>query len=304
MSAKQVFISHSGKDDGVVAGIRQALESLGLGVWTDSRQLTGGDELEPAIRTAIDDSRHLVAVLSPRAVNSRWVAKEIQYALKVKKKRTDGFKVVPILLDGIEPGALPLWFQEEPVAVMVRCGPGGISDALPDLLAALGERLPTDAPPPANRETTPVADLLLELTDPSIEESGGKRRASAFATLTYNPPDAAPAVTSRRYRFTAPLGPIEAGELAWYLERYWHWPSGVFQERARRVEQQLPEWGKALHAALNAVPARAALAAWKAAGRGVTHRLTVLVDQELPEGSPAEQQAKANEAATLLLSLP
>ena len=106
MSAKKVFISHSGKDDGVVAEIRQALESLGLGVWADSRQLTGGEELRPEILKAIDDARHLVAVLSLNAVNSRWVAKEIQYAMKVKKKRTDGFKVIPILLDGIEPGRL------------------------------------------------------------------------------------------------------------------------------------------------------------------------------------------------------
>jgi hypothetical protein len=103
MSAKIIFISHSGKDDGVVSEIREALESLGLGVWMDSRQLTDGDELESAIRTANDDSRHLVAVLSPHAVNSRWVAKEVQYALKVKKKHTDGFEVVPILLDDIDP---------------------------------------------------------------------------------------------------------------------------------------------------------------------------------------------------------
>jgi hypothetical protein len=103
MSAKIIFVSHSGKDAGVVSKIREALESLGLGMWTDSRQLNGGDELELAICIANDDSRHLVAVLSPHAVSSRWVAKGIQYALKVKKKHTDGFEVVPILLDDIDP---------------------------------------------------------------------------------------------------------------------------------------------------------------------------------------------------------
>lgn len=123
MSAKKVFISHSDKDDDVVAKIREALESLGLGAWTDSRQLTGGDELEPDILKAIDDARHLVAVLSLNAVNSCWVLKEIQYALEVKKKRTDGFKVVPLLLDGIEPAALRLWFHEEPAAIKIRRGP-------------------------------------------------------------------------------------------------------------------------------------------------------------------------------------
>ena len=43
----------------------------------------------------------------------------------------------------------------------------------------------------------------LKVSDPSIDTSGGKRRATA--TLVYSPPDGGPEVESQRYRFTAPL---------------------------------------------------------------------------------------------------
>src|SRR5262249_50763737 len=159
----------------------------------------------------------------------------------------------------------------------------------PELLAALGERLPTDPTPPAKKDTPPLAELVLELAFPALDRSGGKHRATAIATLTYRPPDKAPEVKSRPYRFTAPLGPIETDDLAWYLERYSAWPSGVFQERARGIEQKLPQWGRLLYdATLKTDPAREALEAWKAVAREASRRFTVLVDQDLVADSPAE----------------
>ena len=45
-------------------------------------------------------------------------------------------------------------------------------------------------------------------------EQDGTRRATAVAELTYQPADGAPAVDSRPYRVIAPLGPLEADDLA------------------------------------------------------------------------------------------
>ncbi|MGD0774121.1 MAG: tetratricopeptide repeat protein [Candidatus Solibacter sp.] len=297
MSDKSVFISHSSQDDQVVAEIRQALEGLRIETWADSQRLAGGDELEPSIKKAIESASHFLAILSPNAINSAWVAKEIKHALKVGKN------VIPVLLPGIKPSALHLWFGKEPVAVKLGVGPGAVSAALPGLLAALGERLPDEASPPVPARAAPIADLVLELTDPAIDTAEGKRRATAAATLAYHPPDGGPDVESKRYRFTAPLGPIEADELAWYLERYVNWPSGVFQERARRVEADLPRWGDLLYDTLNADVARAAFEAWKATPEGTERRFTVKVDKELVDAQDPRQR-EADEAATLLLSLP
>lgn len=306
----KAFISHSTRDDPVVAEIRRALEGLGHAVWVDSRELAPGDELEPEVLRAIEEARCLLAVLSTHAVNSPWVRKEVQHALAVKRRRRHGFKVIPVLLPPIEPSALPLWFDQEPVAVKVEVGPGGIEAALPRLLEALGEELPRDIEEPIRPPAPPVSELILELTDPRMVEEGGERRPAATARLRYDPADDTPRVESRRFAFKAPLGPIEAGELAWYLERYPQWPGGVFRERAERVEEQLPEWGRRLHATLDVASAREALAAWQHAGGAASRRFTVEVDQTLVEGSAAgaeeltRARQEADEAATLFLGLP
>ncbi len=299
-----VFISHSTRDDDVVFRIRTALEGLGVPTWVDSRRLTAGEALEPAIRQAIEEARHFVVVLSAHAMNSPWVAQEIRYASEVRRRRGDGFKVIPLLLDPVEPAALPLWFDDEPVALEISVGAGDVGDAMPALLAALGLQLPADRAPAAQPAPAPVADLTLELEDPTIEAAAGKRRAAAVATLVYKPADGTDEVTSRRFRFEAPLGPIETGELAWYLERYAHWPSGVFKERAEGVEARLAEWGQALYAALTGETARPALEAWRAVPRDVRRRFSVLVDADPVAGAGDGKAREARESATQLLSLP
>jgi len=293
-----IFLSHSTKDDPIANGIRQALESLGVEVWTDSQRLTGGDPLTPMVMEAIDRSEHVLAILSTNAINSPWVAKEIKHALAQRKK------VIPVLLPPIEPSALPLWFAEEPVGLKLSIAPGGLAAVLPELLAALGLRQPTDKIAALQAHLAPIADLTLKLTDLSIDIWDGKRRAAATATLIYSPPDGGPEVESQRYRFTAPLGVIEADDLSWYLERYINWPSGIFQERARRIEAALPKWGCLLYGSLNVEVCSAILYAWKSAPGDAERRFTVKVDKQLIVGASDAQQKESHEAATLLLSLP
>ena len=305
MSNSHVFISHSSKDDAFVKDLRRKLEALGINVWVDSRELAGGSKLVPEIEQAIEDARGFLAVLSPNTVNSPWVRKEIQKALEVERGR-EGYRVVPLLLSGIEPSALALWFDEEPVGVRVEVKAGGLSEALPALLAALGERLPDDLQRITDVAPQPVEELILELKDLKIETSDGKRRARAVAQLVYEPADPqARNVESERFLLTAPLGVIEAEELRWYLEEYFVWPVGVFKERAERIETQLPEWGQALYkAALAPEPAREALGAWRQAADGAERRFSIFVDSKLPQGAGAEEQAIAGEAAAELLALP
>lgn len=302
MSALHIFLSHATADDAVVAKLRDAFHALHIGIWTDSQHLSGGVPLEGEIFKAIETADHFLALVSQKSVDSRWVEKEIKHAKKTQKKRGDGYKVIPILLDGMPPKVLPGLFGKEPVAVMLSSGAGGVEKALPDLLAALGIREPDDSPPPPP-SCAPIAELTLTLSDPSIDRSGGKHRAAATAMLTFSPPDNTPRVESRRFKFTAPLGPIEAEDLAWYLERYAHWPSGPFQERARGVEKKLPEWGQLLYAAVGDEEARKVVEAWQAAGKKYLRRFTVLVDPDPVVVSTDAEKQDAAEAATLLLGL-
>ncbi len=310
--ARSVFISHSSRDDATVAALHDALDALRVQVWHDARQLSPGDLLAPDVRAALEAADAVIVVLSPHTINSKWVSREIRAALEIQRARgRDAYPVIPIMLDGIEPDALHLWFDEEPLAVRLKVGPGGVQNVLPALLAGLGLALPTDAPAPAALPRAPLADLTLELRDPRLERGDGKQRAAATAELVYRlERDGVREVRSPRFQLVAPLGPIEADELRWYLERYVHWPSGPFRERARRVEALLPQWGRALHAAALEDPAaREVAAAWRLPGADVEQRFSVLVDRDLIAGvadddAQRQRQAEADEGATALLGLP
>jgi len=303
-----LFISHASADDAFVAELRKALEDLKIPVWVDSRSLQPGGKLEPEIEGAIRDAESFLVVLSPATVNSPWVRQEIAQALKVERRRkADGYHVIPLLLSGLTPGALGTWFKKEPVAITID--PDELNAALPDLLAALGKRLPTDRPAATEPDARLLEELVLELTDPKIETQEGERRATATAKLVYEPAKIGERrVESPRFVFTAPLGKIESTELRWYLETYFIWPDPMAQQRAQRFESGLPRWGQALYqAALGSDAGREAFTAWQSASRSsenAERRFSVQVDRSLPKGSPNEAEAAAGEAATELLALP
>ncbi|RZM81817.1 tetratricopeptide repeat protein [Leptolyngbya iicbica] len=304
MSA-HIFISHSTKDDAIVKQLREILELHGQISWVDSRELTGGDALTDTIKDAIEAADHFLVVFSPDTFNSKWVPKETQFALEVAQARDDGYKVIPVLLPGVDPdGMVAMLFPNDPLYIFVEAGPTGLTEAIPRIAAALGLQLPNDWQGGKTVEVEPVEELLLELKNPQIVESGGIRRATAMAELTYIPADAdSRQITSRQYTFTAPLGPVELEEIRWYIEKYYQWPTGVFKQRAIKTEEQLPQWGQALYqAATLAESAREPLAEWRRTTG--SRRFSVQVDGDPPEGTPDDAAARFREAANDLLTLP
>lgn len=302
---KHVFISHATKDDGFVKKLRQSLENCKIPVWVDSRNLRGGSKLEPEIETAIRNAKHTLVVLSPNTVNSPWVRKEIKKSLEIEKDHPDGYKTIPILLPGIEPVALGNWFDEEPVALPINLEPGTLQNAMPDILAALGEQLPSDKEVP-EINIKPVAELLLELKDPVIRTSKGESRACATACVSFDTKiEGQRKVESKRFDFKSPFGPIEFDEITWYLEEFYRWPVGVFKTRAEKTEKKLPDLGKALYESiLNHPESHKAVNAWKACAKEYDLRFSVMVDQEPPTGATKKKKGETEKAATQLLSIP
>ena len=299
-----IFISHSSKNDDVVKKLRELLEIHGQLPWVDSRELTGGDALAETIENNILNARHFLVVLSIDALSSTWVQREVRLALEVAEQRkADGYKVISVVLPGVQSGLLKLLFPVEPIHIFVEEGPSGLNEALPKIFAALELQLPGDWDTSKQVQVDPVAELLLELTDPKIEEENGVRRATAIAELKYSPADNGSAITSRRYRFTAPLGPMELDEIRWYIERYYQWPTGVFKARADKTEQALETWGQALFkAAIGGESAREPLEEWRRATG--SRRFSVQVDAEPMEGTDEDAAVLFREAASDLLSLP
>ncbi|CAK8710714.1 CHAT domain-containing protein [Candidatus Electrothrix gigas] len=299
-----IFISHSSKEDNFVKQLRQVLELHGQVPWVDSRELTAGDDLKARIEESIRTARHFLVVISLDALNSEWVERELDIALDEAEQREDGYKVIPVVLPRTPMRIFKRFFPGDPLYIEVADAPNGFSEALPAIFAALGLELPTDWQGKENVAAKPLAELLLKLTDPQIKEEDDIRRAIANAELEYIPADkTGRSILSRRYRFTAPLGPVELEELRWYIERYFLWPVGVFKDRATKTETELSAWGKALYeAALQAASAQEPLVAWQ--GQSGSRRFSVQVDFEPPEGSSEDEAAQFRKAAVELLALP
>lgn len=73
----ELFISHCSQEDDFVRRLQQALADHGVGAWIDSRELLPGGLLEPDIAKAIDEATAYSVVVSPAALQSRWVDKEL-----------------------------------------------------------------------------------------------------------------------------------------------------------------------------------------------------------------------------------
>src|SRR5258708_36256203 len=249
---KKRFISHSSQADAFVRELRASLADHGQDGWIDSRELRGGGPLWTEIQRAIEGASVYAVVISPDALQSKWVGKELRHALVVRDQcGRDKFPVIPLSLNGTKLGVLEEFFGEEPIYIPVSSDAGGVEAAMNAILVAMGKRLPADVPAAAQPKAEPLEELVLELTDLKFHEQDGVRRASAHARLVYEP--AAPGQehvhSTHSWRFIAPIGPIEAEELRWYLEKYAIWPSEYFRARADNVKESLVKWGKLLYEA-------------------------------------------------------
>src|SRR5215475_4443408 len=303
----KLFLSHSSQDDAFVRDLRAALADHGHDGWIDSRELRGGYPLWPEIQKAIDDASAYAVVIGTDALQSRWVGRELRCALDLQKQRgKDKFPIISLLLNGTRLGVLEAFFGEEPVYIPVSSDAGGVEAAMHAILVALGERDPADIAPPPQPKAEPLEELVLALTDLKFHEQDGVRRASARARLVYEPatPGQREVASVQSWRLIAPIGPIEAGELRWYLEHYAVWPSHYFRDRARKVEEDLMKWGQLLHAAAMPVAYREnVMKAWEKISGSANRRFSVHVDTALEAGAPETEVQAAQEVATLLLGL-
>jgi hypothetical protein len=183
--------------------------------------------------------------------------------------------------------------------------PGSVQDAMPALLAALGEQMPPDRDD-EEVDIKPAAELLLKLTDRKIKTAKGERRVHAQAQLFFTPPEmGARTIESRRFKFKSPIGPIEYNDIAWYLEDYFRWPFGVFETRAKTIEENLITIGKALYDSLfRHQSAGEVVRSWEGHAGSCDLSVSIMVDKDPPEGSSKAKRTKTEKAATGLLSIP
>lgn len=93
-----IFISYSRKDEEYVNKLVDALENEGFDVWIDREMLTGAEWIR-VINHKIDTCDAFVIVLTKDSKESKWVNRELLYALQEEKR------IFPLLRQG------RLWMQ-------------------------------------------------------------------------------------------------------------------------------------------------------------------------------------------------
>jgi len=98
----KVFISHAHTDEPLVKKVAAALEDAGLEVWDDTREIMPGDNWANKVAQALQESEAMVVLLTPDALRSNWVRRDIEYALGAQGYRK---RLIPVFVG--DPEELP-----------------------------------------------------------------------------------------------------------------------------------------------------------------------------------------------------
>ena len=128
-----VFICHSSVDKPFVEKLAGDLRNLGLGVWLDRWEIKVGDSIINQIEAGIDENDYLAVVISPEAVSSPWVRRELNAAV-IRELDERKVVVLPILYRQAE---IPLLIRDKLYADFTKAYDQG--------LRSLVERLAPDA---------------------------------------------------------------------------------------------------------------------------------------------------------------
>ncbi|MBD3237567.1 MAG: TIR domain-containing protein [Candidatus Eisenbacteria bacterium] len=77
----RIFVSYASEDEKVASGVCRALEQAGFSCWLSSRDLDPGKDYADQILRAIQHSQTLVVILSPAAVDSPHVVREVDLSV-------------------------------------------------------------------------------------------------------------------------------------------------------------------------------------------------------------------------------
>ena len=91
----KVFISYAHTNEILAKKVTKALEHAGLDVWNAEREIMPGDNWAKKIAEGLEGSEAMVVLLTPDAINSKIVLREIEYALG---KKSFNRRLIPVLV--------------------------------------------------------------------------------------------------------------------------------------------------------------------------------------------------------------
>src|SRR2546421_12694596 len=104
----QVFVSHSTKDRSFVEQeILPLLKKRGIDTWYAESDIQTAEQWERSIQKGLEQSDWFLVVLSPRSQCSRWVKREVHWAME---ERPNHF--IPVLMETCDLKDWHLGFRE------------------------------------------------------------------------------------------------------------------------------------------------------------------------------------------------
>jgi len=91
----KVFISHSRENKALASRVGDALERAGLDVWNEEQEIVPGDNWAAKTAQALEEAQAMVVLLTPEALNSTWVSREIDFALSTERFKN---RLIPVLV--------------------------------------------------------------------------------------------------------------------------------------------------------------------------------------------------------------
>jgi TIR domain-containing protein len=89
-----VFVSHSSKDVRFVRRLLKSLERKRVPCWFSEADISAGADWQDEIGRALKECDWYLIVLSPSAVRSVWVWRELKYALRQRRYNS---RIIPVL---------------------------------------------------------------------------------------------------------------------------------------------------------------------------------------------------------------
>jgi hypothetical protein len=122
----EVFLSHSHHDKRLTARIAHELRRHGVPAWYSERHLVGAQQWLDEIGLALKRCDWFAVVLTPEAIDSMWVKREL-YAALIDRKFNG--RIVPLLAKDCDPGMLA-WPLTALQRISLRPFKAGIAELL------------------------------------------------------------------------------------------------------------------------------------------------------------------------------
>jgi TIR domain-containing protein len=91
---REVFLSHASQDHDRASPLRDLLVAHGVPVWFSPHHVKGAQLWQDEIGAALERCGWFMLLLSPHAVKSMWVKRELNYALTEKRYAN---RIIPLL---------------------------------------------------------------------------------------------------------------------------------------------------------------------------------------------------------------